>query len=83
MVIDVSRQPGQVRSALEVLGAISLHWTFVSTGSVYADQSGPLTEDRRCLNRSTATSRARAYGEGKVACEEAAPRRTTWWSGSD
>ena len=44
MVIDVSRQPGQVRSAVEVLGGTASHWTFVSTGSVYADQSGPLTE---------------------------------------
>ncbi len=45
VVIDLARQPGQVRSAIAALGFGAAHWTFVSTGSVYADQSGPLTEE--------------------------------------
>ncbi len=72
MVIDVSRQPGQVRSALQVLGKISSHWTFVSTGSVYADQSGPLTEVSPLLDPLDGdVATPETYGEGKVACEEA------------
>ena len=85
MVIDVSRQPGQVRSAIEVLGAITSHWTFVSTGSVYADQSGPLTEDSPLLEPLEGdVAEPETYGEGKVACEQVVRTiRTTWWSGPD
>ena len=41
LVVDVSRQPGQVRSALAALADRATHWVFVSTGSVYADHSTP------------------------------------------
>ena len=72
LVIDVSRQPGQVRSALEALGWMTSHWTFVSTGSVYADQSGPLTEDSPLLEPVEGdVADPETYGEGKVACERA------------
>jgi nucleoside-diphosphate-sugar epimerase len=72
MVVDVSRQPGQVRSAIEVLGGTTSHWTFVSTGSVYADQSGPLTEVSPLLDPLEGdVADPETYGEGKVACEEA------------
>lgn len=71
MVIDVSRQPGHVRSAVEVLGKTASHWTLVSTGSVYADQSGPLTEDSPLLEPlDRAEADPETYGEGKVACEQ-------------
>ena len=71
-VIDVSRQPSQVRAAVEALGARTSHWTFVSTGSVYADQSGPLTESSPLLETdSDDEASAEQYGEGKVACEQA------------
>jgi nucleoside-diphosphate-sugar epimerase len=71
MVIDVSRQPGQVRSAVEVLGGTTSHWTLVSTGSVYADQSGPLTEASPLLDPlDNDVAGPETYGEGKVACEE-------------
>ena len=72
IVIDVSRQPGQVRSAVSALGSAATHWTLVSTGSVYADQSGPLTEDSPVLDPIEDDIAApEQYGEGKVACEEA------------
>ena len=70
IVIDVSRQPGQVRSAIQELGTTATHWTLVSTGSVYADQSGPLTEDSRLLDPVDGeVAGPEQYGEGKVACE--------------
>ncbi len=73
LVVDVSRQPGQVRSALAALSDRSDRWVFVSSGSVYADHSRPgagldtpllpaLEGDEAALE---------TYGEGKVACEEA------------
>lgn len=71
-VIDVARQPGHVRSALAALGGTTTQWTFVSTGSVYADQSGPLTEGSPLLPAvETDEVGPEEYGEGKVACEEA------------
>jgi nucleoside-diphosphate-sugar epimerase len=72
IVIDVSRQPGQVRSAVSALGSEATHWTLVSTGSVYADQSGPLTEESPVLDPIEAdVAGPEQYGEGKVASEEA------------
>ena len=69
-VIDVSRQPGHVRAAVDVLGGTSSHWTLISTGSVYADQSGPLTEDSPLLEPIEGDfAGPEQYGEGKVACE--------------
>src|SRR5690349_9749701 len=34
-VVDVTRHPGQVRRAVAALRRPSVHWTFVSTVSVY------------------------------------------------
>lgn len=71
-VVDVSRQPGQVRSAVEALHPDAAHWTLVSTGSVYADQSGPLTEASTLLEPLAGDQAGpEEYGEGKVACEVA------------
>lgn len=71
LVIDVSRQPGQVRSAVGALGSATTHWTLVSTGSVYADQSGPLTEESPVLDPIAGdVAGPEQYGEGKVACED-------------
>jgi nucleoside-diphosphate-sugar epimerase len=73
LVVDVSRQPGQVRSALNALSDTSERWVFVSSGSVYADHSRPgaglETPLLPALDGDEATMDT--YGEGKVACEEA------------
>jgi nucleoside-diphosphate-sugar epimerase len=73
LVVDVSRQPGQVRSALQALANRADHWVFVSTGSVYADHSRPgaglETPLLPALQGDVASPEQ--YGEGKVACEEA------------
>ena len=73
LVVDVSRQPGQVRSALTALADRAERWVFVSSGSVYADHSrpgaGPHAPLLPALEGDEAT--AETYGEGKVACEEA------------
>ncbi|MRK00048.1 NAD-dependent epimerase/dehydratase family protein [Aeromicrobium sp. S22] len=70
MVVDVSRQPGQVRSAVATLGDLAGHWTLVSTGSVYADQGVALSESSPLLPAlEQDVADAERYGEGKVACE--------------
>lgn len=76
-VVDVSRQPEQVRSALTALAPRTRHWVFVSTISVYADHDTPGDdEDAALLPAWTARGEAppEAYGEAKVACEEACRR---------
>lgn len=84
-VVDVSRQPGQVRSAIAALGGRAGHWSFVSTGNVYADLAKPLSEDSP-LREPVAGDVAgmEEYGEGKVACEQAVaalPRHVIWRAG--
>lgn len=70
-VFDVSRQPGHVRSAVEALGGVTSHWTFVSTGSVYADQSRALTEESPVLPpHAHDEADPEHYGPAKVACEQ-------------
>lgn len=71
LVVDVSRQPGQVRTAVAALADRAEHWVFVSTGSVYADHAtagaGPDAELLPPLDGDTAS--VEDYGPGKVACE--------------
>ena len=75
-VVDVSRHPGQVRRAVAALKPRAAHWTFVSTVSVYADNSTPGQQaDTAPLRVPTAPevehSTEAIYGAAKVACEQA------------
>jgi 2'-hydroxyisoflavone reductase len=75
-VVGVSRHPGQVRRAVAALRRPSVHWTFVSTVSVYADNRTPgQRADTASLRPPTApeieVGTDETYGAAKVACEQA------------
>ena len=73
VVIDVSRQPGQVRDAVTALVRSAARYVFVSTGNVYADHRTPgQDEDSPLLppSQSDVLVDMETYGEAKVACEE-------------
>lgn len=72
-VIDVARQPGQVRSALAALSERARHWAFVSSCSVYAAHDTPGADESAALLPALEGDEAtlETYGEGKVACERA------------
>lgn len=72
-VIDVSRQPGHVRSALVALADQTAHWVFVSSCSVYAAHDTPGADESAALLPALDQEEAtlETYGEGKVACERA------------
>ncbi len=75
-VVDVSRHPGQVRRAVAALKARVGHWSFVSTVSVYADNSTiGQRVDTAPVRAPTAPEIEHAteetYGAAKVACEQA------------
>jgi nucleoside-diphosphate-sugar epimerase len=73
VVIDVSRQPGQVLSAVEALGAVSCY-VFVSSSNVYADLSTTgQDEDAPLLLplEGDVMHSMDDYGPAKVACEQA------------
>ena len=74
MVIDVAMQPVQVRQALAALSERSGHWTFVSTASVYADETRPGQDESAPVHEPLAAERFTEmtdYGAAKVACENA------------
>lgn len=71
-VVEVSRDPGQAREALEALAGSARHWTFVSSCSVYADPSVPgMAEDDAVLPPLPAGAPASMenYGAAKSAIE--------------
>jgi 2'-hydroxyisoflavone reductase len=73
VVVDVSRQPGQVRQAVQALADRATFFAFVSSGNVYADHSTPgANEDSPLLPAldSDVMDSMDTYGEAKVACEQ-------------
>jgi 2'-hydroxyisoflavone reductase len=76
-VVDVARQPVHVRGALDALADRTDHWVFVSTCSVYADDSTPGDDETAVLHEPwvgpdpLTLAPDEAYGPAKVACEKA------------
>src|SRR5260370_1083424 len=71
-VVEVSWQPGLVRGALAALGDRAAHWSYVSSGSVYASNAVSGAEESTPLLPATEREEAdiQQYGEAKVACEQ-------------
>ncbi|GAA5182933.1 SDR family oxidoreductase [Rugosimonospora acidiphila] len=77
-VIDVSSRPSHVRRAVEALSGRVARWTYVSSGSAYADTSTPGQRASTAPLLEPAPPElddpkqgAEAYGRCKVACERA------------
>jgi 2'-hydroxyisoflavone reductase len=73
VVVDVSRQPGQVRRAAAALAGSTRMFLFVSSGNVYADHSTPGSDEGAALLPPLAgdvMESMETYGEAKVACEQ-------------
>ncbi|NHA70092.1 NAD-dependent epimerase/dehydratase family protein [Phycicoccus flavus] len=70
-VLDVARDPGQVRRAVRALAGRAGHVVFVSTGNVYADHSVVGADESTPLltPREEAGDDPDGYGAKKVACE--------------
>lgn len=74
VVVDVSRQPGQVRGAVEALADSAAFFLFVSSGNVYADHSTPDADESAVLLpplEGDVMGSMDRYGEAKVSCERA------------
>ncbi|MBE0010210.1 MULTISPECIES: NAD-dependent epimerase/dehydratase family protein [unclassified Arthrobacter] len=73
VVVEVSWQPHQVEDALRSLGARAGLWIYVSSCSVYADNSAPGADESAPLLPAydgDTPAPGESYGEAKVACEE-------------
>ncbi|PJJ78367.1 nucleoside-diphosphate-sugar epimerase [Salinibacterium amurskyense] len=70
-VIEVSRDPEQVESALQSLSSRAEHWTFVSTVSVYERNDEPDADERARVIEPTDMA---DYAHAKVAAERASRR---------
>lgn len=70
-VVDVSWQPGLVRSAVAALGPRAAHWTYVSSCSVYADDATAGQDEGATLHAPLAAESAsmQDYAGAKVRCE--------------
>ncbi|MFF2271867.1 NAD-dependent epimerase/dehydratase family protein [Agromyces sp. NPDC058136] len=72
-VIDVTRQPGFARRAAEALAPLARHWTFISSGNVYARHDEPGADESAELmpHLEADESTPETYGEAKSAIEQA------------
>jgi 2'-hydroxyisoflavone reductase len=73
VVVDVSRQPGQVRRAVAALTDRSGLFVFVSSGNVYADHSTVGQDETAPLLPpldGDVMESMETYGQAKVACEQ-------------
>jgi len=73
VVIDVSRQPGQVRSAVTALADRAGFFVFVSSNNVYADHSMPGQDEDGALLPALdgdVMESMQTYGQAKVRCEQ-------------
>jgi len=73
VVVDLSRQPGQVAEAVRALGERAASYTFVSSGNVYADAATPGQDEagqRLEALQGDVMESMESYGEAKVACED-------------
>ncbi|QYH34571.1 NAD-dependent epimerase/dehydratase family protein [Salinibacterium sp. M195] len=71
-VIEISRDPEQVESALQALGTHAAHWTFVSTVSVYERNDEPGADEQAQVVEPIDMD---DYAQAKVAAEKASARR--------
>lgn len=72
VVVDVSRQPLHVGTAVRALAGRARHWVFVSTLSVYADDATPGQDESGAVHEpwtGSGLAAAEDYGPAKVACE--------------
>jgi 2'-hydroxyisoflavone reductase len=72
-VLEVSWQPGLVRSALAALADRARHWSYVSSVNAYAANDVPGADESAPLAEPTDADQADGdqYGPAKVACEQA------------
>ena len=74
VVVDVARQPGQVRAAVAALAAGAGIYVFVSSCNVYADPAAPGQDEDAPLHPplvGDVMESMASYGSAKVACEQA------------
>ncbi|MEE1621296.1 hypothetical protein ACQ3I4_05480 [Zafaria sp. Z1313] len=72
LVVELTRFPAYARSAVEALSPDAAHWAFVSSCSVYAQQSVPGADENAPLLPALASTEEYAdalYGEAKAGCE--------------